>query len=411
MIKHRKKILPIVAAGDFDWDEVRVDLARINFIFFTDPKDDGGGGGDDASFDRSLRNLCEAIKTDFQYIQLHTRFSCMAIEWDAYDRCDGLTLKGKNLQLAEDFIEKSEHQEQKPSELMEDFFAESKLHELAEERKRQILAAMLEVREEDLELDVGPYRKVLRKVVNTPLFQRAIVVLILVDFLLGLASLIVDAAANDDSMRIHVLPVALTLLAIFQVEILVQWYAIGFWEFFRHVGFVLDLVVVSTSLSLEIYVACSHNVLTGSQVLTVLRAWRLSRLLSIAKLALQQQVLQLEAEMTVKHRELAKTKEVIKSLSEELQVAERHMFAARHRAAAGKEWTTGLLPWYQKPLIPEAIRALVEDKPVDHNSSQEVVSNAEAEDEVDKEEAFYQQLQDEGAGGWYTAVVAKSKTS
>lgn len=34
MAKCCKKVVPIVVAEDFDWDDVRPDIARLNFVFF-----------------------------------------------------------------------------------------------------------------------------------------------------------------------------------------------------------------------------------------------------------------------------------------------------------------------------------------------------------------------------------------
>ena len=40
MLKHHKRIVPIVVAQDFNWDDVHPEIAKLNFIFFTPLPDD-----------------------------------------------------------------------------------------------------------------------------------------------------------------------------------------------------------------------------------------------------------------------------------------------------------------------------------------------------------------------------------
>ena len=72
MIQLQKKIVPIVVADDFDWSDVRAEIAKLNFIFFSRETDD---------YDVSFNELCESIFSDFGYLELHSKFSTWALEW------------------------------------------------------------------------------------------------------------------------------------------------------------------------------------------------------------------------------------------------------------------------------------------------------------------------------------------
>ena len=39
MLKHNKKIIPVVVKDDFEWDDVHKDVAALNFVFFSRPTD------------------------------------------------------------------------------------------------------------------------------------------------------------------------------------------------------------------------------------------------------------------------------------------------------------------------------------------------------------------------------------
>lgn len=69
-------------------------LGRLNFIFFDD----------DAQFDDSLKQLCEALATDIAWIRKHTEYGEAARHWAASGRPAGLLLRSPVLGEAERWI-------------------------------------------------------------------------------------------------------------------------------------------------------------------------------------------------------------------------------------------------------------------------------------------------------------------
>jgi len=314
MLGLSKKIVPCVVADDFEWDAVRPEIAKLNFIFFDRRTADEANP---ISFQETFAELREAAFADFGYIELHTKFSAWALEWDRNGRKDGVLLGGDYIGTIDAFLEKSETVDPAPTVVMEDFFAASQAKDLKDKRLEQIASAMLED-EDDANADgsnssVARARKRIRGVLNNNRVQMVILCLILIDVVLGFASIGIDLSIDDEERKKHIenamWPVALAFLFIFEIEILLQWFATGFFTFFHHPGFILDLVVISVSLGLEF--AKMEGI---PQILTVLRAWRVARVFNVAKLSLKREIFDLKQELLLKNAELRKCKRLVRGL-------------------------------------------------------------------------------------------------
>ena len=73
----------MTSAAGIDDELVPEALGRLNFIFFDD----------DAQFDDSLKQLCEALATDIAWIRKHTEYGEAARHWAASGRPAGLLLR------------------------------------------------------------------------------------------------------------------------------------------------------------------------------------------------------------------------------------------------------------------------------------------------------------------------------
>lgn len=140
MAKHSKRIVPIVVADDFDWDDVRPEIAKLNFIFFCRESDD---------FNTSFNELCEAIVTDHKYVETHTKFNVRAQEWDSAQRTKDLLLRAGVLRQVDEFLEKAVEAQPPPSVVMEDYFMASHEEALKEERRQALVDSLLLVEDED----------------------------------------------------------------------------------------------------------------------------------------------------------------------------------------------------------------------------------------------------------------------
>jgi hypothetical protein len=87
---------------DVDPASVRVELTSLNWLFFRD--------GDD--FDESFARLVDALETDLDWRDTHTRLLKRAREWDAGGRDKSFLLRGRDLDTAEAWLSvQAEHTE------------------------------------------------------------------------------------------------------------------------------------------------------------------------------------------------------------------------------------------------------------------------------------------------------------
>jgi hypothetical protein len=80
----------------FPDNEVPEQLQRLNYILFTE----------DHSFGKSLSQLASALRTDLEWIRLHTRFAELAANWEERGRPEGLLLLGGEIDDAKAWLAK-----------------------------------------------------------------------------------------------------------------------------------------------------------------------------------------------------------------------------------------------------------------------------------------------------------------
>ena len=142
---------------------------------------------------------------DHGYLELHTRFSTWAIDWDKQGRDEGIVLRGAYLKVLDEFCLQAETTDPPPSDLMEDFFTESRVQALKDAREAQMLEVMLESRssgqEEVTPGSVEELQMELQKILNTAWFQYTMLAFIFLDFLLGFASIVIDSFGDNNDRK------------------------------------------------------------------------------------------------------------------------------------------------------------------------------------------------------------------
>jgi len=103
-IKYKKRLIPIVCR-DVNPDEVNPELATLNWIFFR-PSDD---------FDDAFKKLIEALDTDLDYIRMSSRLLVRAREWENNGYNSSFTLRGNDLEKAEQWRDQATAADKKPS--------------------------------------------------------------------------------------------------------------------------------------------------------------------------------------------------------------------------------------------------------------------------------------------------------
>ncbi|MCY7275458.1 MAG: TIR domain-containing protein, partial [Phormidesmis sp. CAN_BIN44] len=128
-IQHHKRLMPVVCQ-EVKAEQVHPALASLNWIFFRE-KDD---------FDHSLTTLLQALDTDIEYVQAHTRLLLRAADWENNGHDQSLLLHGRSLVAVEQWLVKSGDREPRPSQLQREFVAASRLSETS--RQRIVLASV-----------------------------------------------------------------------------------------------------------------------------------------------------------------------------------------------------------------------------------------------------------------------------
>jgi len=324
MLKHSKRIIPIVVRENFQWDEVHAEVARLNFIFFSNPDD---------VFADQFHKLREAIETDHAYLELHTRFNMYAIDWDERGRDPSIVLRGPYLRILAEFESQAETMEPGPSDIMEDFFTESKVEALKAEREANLLDALLhdDPSNDSAEKDVVKiWQGQVQRVLSNPYVQMVTLCLIMLDFAFGIASLLVSLSDKDKFRDLEklFLFVAVTLLTLFEIEILLQWFSLGTTRFLHHPGFMFDFIIVTASLVLELGRVGNDTWLDPS-ILIILRAWRVARLLNVAKLGLRNEVRQLKEDLLIERGRVNKFKRLVKHMQRNEEMMNRRYLTMR----------------------------------------------------------------------------------
>lgn len=90
-ILNGKRIIPVIVR-EVEVQSVPASISHLNWIFFSRPQD---------VFEDAFEKLMTAIKTDFDWVQVHRRLQVKALEWERNNQEDSFLLRGKDLETAE----------------------------------------------------------------------------------------------------------------------------------------------------------------------------------------------------------------------------------------------------------------------------------------------------------------------
>ena len=123
-IEHHKRLIAVVCR-DVPPPAVHPAVAALNWIFLR-PCD---------SFDRAMTQLLQAIDTDLDYAEAHTRWLVRAFDWqhNNYDR--SLLLQGQSLEAAENWLVHAAEKNPPPASLHREFVAASRRSQTAIQNK------------------------------------------------------------------------------------------------------------------------------------------------------------------------------------------------------------------------------------------------------------------------------------
>jgi len=129
-LAHRKRLVPVVARDAAEGDaQVPDALRRLNWIFLRADDD----------FDQGVRRLVDAVRTDLDWVQAHTRLLGRAIEWEHSRRDDSFVLQKADLAAAESWLARGPDKDPQPTSLQSEYILASRA--VATVRQRRLTAA------------------------------------------------------------------------------------------------------------------------------------------------------------------------------------------------------------------------------------------------------------------------------
>lgn len=146
-VKNGKRLIPVVPY-DIVWDDVPPDLAKLNFIFFTEKFD----------FNTQFEKLFTALETDYEWLKTHRRLQVKALEWERSNKENGYLLRGRDLEEAEREISVNANKDPHPTNIQREYVLVSRQGATRQRRITTIiLTALVAVMLGIIGLLVRPY--------------------------------------------------------------------------------------------------------------------------------------------------------------------------------------------------------------------------------------------------------------
>lgn len=114
-VKNGKRLIPLVVR-DIEEDEAPNELTHLNWIFIRESDD----------FKAAFDKLISAIKTDYEWVQIHRQLQVKALEWERSGHENSFLLRGKELQNAELRLATNSSREPRPTDLQREYVLKSR---------------------------------------------------------------------------------------------------------------------------------------------------------------------------------------------------------------------------------------------------------------------------------------------
>jgi WD40 repeat protein len=113
--KNGKRLIPVVVR-DMNADDSPAQLRSLNWIFLRQTDD----------FSENFSKLITAIKTDYEWVQVHRQLQVKALEWEKNNHENGFLLHGEELQEAEIQLVTNSSKEPHPTDLQREYVLRSR---------------------------------------------------------------------------------------------------------------------------------------------------------------------------------------------------------------------------------------------------------------------------------------------
>lgn len=134
-IVNGKRIIPVIVR-EVEAQSIPASISHLNWIFFSRAQD---------VFEEAFEKLMTAIKTDFDWVQVHRRLQVKALEWERNHKEDSFLLRGKDLEVAEAQLTVNTEKSPFPTELQKLYVQTSRAVDDRWLEEQQARARQLEI--------------------------------------------------------------------------------------------------------------------------------------------------------------------------------------------------------------------------------------------------------------------------
>ncbi len=127
-LRNGKRLIPVVVR-EVNVEDTPTVLSHLNWIFIR--------GSDD--FEKALDKLITAIKTDYEWVRVHSDLQSKALEWETSKRDKSFLLHGTELQLAEFQLTTNASKDPHPTDLQREYLLKSRQ---AADRQKKIITSI-----------------------------------------------------------------------------------------------------------------------------------------------------------------------------------------------------------------------------------------------------------------------------
>ena len=130
-----KRIIPVIVR-EIEVKSAPNSITHLNWIFFSRPQDD---------FDSAFEKLLTAIRTDYDWVQVHKRLQVKALEWERSQGEESLLLRGKDLEDAEAQFKVNSHKTPRPTDIQLRYLDKSRTEEIRRIEEQRAREQQLEI--------------------------------------------------------------------------------------------------------------------------------------------------------------------------------------------------------------------------------------------------------------------------
>lgn len=134
-VANNKRLIPVVKQelSKSELTQLHQELSRHNWLFFRD----------EDNFETVFEKLLNTMNTDLDYVRAHTRYQLRALDWDIRNRNTSALLAGREVGIAEEWLQDSAVKKPQSTDLQREFIERSIKRVQGESRRQEIVHILI----------------------------------------------------------------------------------------------------------------------------------------------------------------------------------------------------------------------------------------------------------------------------